>query len=667
MMDRKERLDRARYHVREKLRDAAQRLSFEGFPPPALDGKLLRPLTAYIMVPQALRPQLDLRFWFGALAVEMVHEASLLHDDILDEAPRRRGRPTMASTSGVGPALVMGDHLLTAAYRAASAAASTEFLQVFIRSVERTVAGEIAQEKSQGRILEEKEYVRNITGKSGELFRSSFALAPALLDLASPEATGALGARFGALYQMVDDFLDYCTEADRGKPPLQDYRQGKWTWPLGLIQISDFDASSAEVRARLFKPEPGQGEAPMETGVRRMRLESDLLIRDLVKEGLEVVELTELLRGWEDLIRGTVAKELEAQTFPALRIVGEAPSTRPDLGVAKRSTGALRRELRHLASGLETPEDRLAYFGDHAKTFRFAARLFPRKQLLNVADVYAFCRFTDDLVDEAGDEDRELTEARLDLWLELARTAFHGGSSGISFLDDVMWEARRSGVPFDYAEELVEGVRMDLTNPRYRSLEELRIYSYRVASVVGGWLTELFGIRDPWVLERAFALGHAMQLTNILRDVGEDLRMGRLYLPEDLMARFGVDRAFLTAKAENGSPAFPGYRRLIDELMAEAEADYEKALEGIPSLPPFFRASVAIAAYVYRGIHREILRNAYDNLGRRASTSLPRKMLLGVQGLWRLRRFPRGPRSEMDQRRDPVLPFAPEERRQAVS
>ena len=265
-------------------------------------------------------------------------------------------------------------------------------------------------------------------------------------------------------------------------------------------------------------------------------------------------------------------------------------------------------------------------------------------------------------MDEAGDEDREITEARLNLWLELARTAYEGGSSGIPLLDDVMREARESGVPFHYAEELVEGVRMDLTNPRYRSLEELRVYSYRVASVVGGWLTELFGVRDPWVLERAFALGHAMQLTNILRDVGEDLRMGRLYLPEDMMARYGVDRALLKAKAENGSPAFPGYRRLIDELMAEAEADYEKAFEGIPSLPPFFRAPVAVAAYVYRGIHREILRNDYDNLGRRASTSLPRKILLGVQGLWRLRRSPTAIRSEMSQRAESRFLLSPRTR-----
>ena len=208
---------------------------------------------------------------------------------------------------------------------------------------------------------------------------------------------------------------------------------------------------------------------------------------------------------------------------------------------------------------------------------------------------------------------------------------------------------------------------MDLTHLRYRSLDELRVYSYRVASVVGGWLTELFGVRDPWVLDRAFALGHAMQLTNILRDVGEDLQMGRLYLPEDMMAQHGVDRTLLEAKAENGSPAFPGYRRLLSDLMAEAEADYEKAFEGIPSLPPFFRAPVAVAANVYRGIHREILRNGYDNLAHRASTSLPRKILLALQGLWKLKRSPMRERWETSQRKAPLPPFASDERRQAVS
>jgi phytoene synthase len=182
---------------------------------------------------------------------------------------------------------------------------------------------------------------------------------------------------------------------------------------------------------------------------------------------------------------------------------------------------------------------------------------------------------------------------------------------------------------------------MDIHPRRYRTLEELREYSYRVASVVGGWLTELFGIHDPWVLERAFALGHAMQLTNILRDVGEDLRVGRLYLPEDLLESNGVDRDFLEAKSRSSSPMFPGYRKVLEELMASAEEDYRRAFEAIPLLPGFFQGPVAVAARVYEGIHEEIRRNGFDNLTRRARTSLPRKLLLGMVALKDLARFRR--------------------------
>ena len=175
-----------------------------------------------------------------------------------------------------------------------------------------------------------------------------------------------------------------------------------------------------------------------------------------------------------------------------------------------------------------------------------------------MAGVYAFCRFTDDLVDEAGLQDPEVLEARLGEWLDLARSAYEGGGSGIPLLDEVLTTARNAEVPFSYVELLIEGVRMDVRPRTYETLEALRGYSYRVASVVGGWLTELFGIHDPWVLERAFALGHAMQLTNILRDVGEDLSAGRLYLPLDRMEHYGFDGDLLRAKARQGSAPSPG-------------------------------------------------------------------------------------------------------------
>jgi phytoene synthase len=664
---RSETLELAREEVRERLKKATVSLSSEGFPQPDLDGKLLRPLAAYITVPRETRVRLDDRFWFGALAIEMVHEASLLHDDILDEAPERRGKPTMVAAAGVGPALVLGDHLLTAAYRAAAATESPEFLSVFIRSVERTVAGEVAQEASQGRILGEAEYLRIISGKSGELFRSAFLLAPAILEKESADAVGSLGARFGALYQMVDDFLDYCPDGDRGKSPLQDYRQKKWTWPLGLTQASHFEDPESTVLLRLFRRTEGGGQAPMEKGAERFRGEVESLLRDLAGEGVETLELSELLWGWSRLIQDTAVEEVQTQGIvpPMHRrdsfLEGSGSHSR------RPEAAALRRELRLAAGDLASSGERLTYFGRHAKSFRFAARLFPGEQLQKVADVYTFCRFTDDLVDEAVGEAPEVTETRLNVWLSLARQAYEEGDSGVPMLEAVMGEMRAAGVPFSYAAELVEGVRMDLSPRRYRTKEELRTYSHRVASVVGGWLTELFGIRDPWILNRAFALGHAMQLTNILRDVGEDLRRGRLYLPEDLMASYGIDRDHLEAKAKSGSPAVPGYRRLLEALMADAESDYEMAFEAIPTLPSFFQGPVAVAASVYRGIHDEIRRNGYDNLNRRARTSLSRKLVLGAQGLWSLKRSSTRQGRAGHERAIPLQPFGRDEERQAAS
>ncbi|MDT8341648.1 MAG: squalene/phytoene synthase family protein, partial [Longimicrobiales bacterium] len=145
-------------------------------------------------------------------------------------------------------------------------------------------------------------------------------------------------------------------------------------------------------------------------------------------------------------------------------------------------------------------------------------------------------------------------------------------------------------------------------------------------------VTELFGLHDRALLERAYALGHAMQLTNILRDVGEDWRRGRLYLPTEELARFGLGWDDVGALAERGEvPA--GWAAFTEHLMAAAERQYAWAFEAVPALPPFYRRTVAVAARVYRGIHDEIRRNGYDNGTLRAHTSLLRKVRLGAQGL----------------------------------
>ena len=286
------------------------------------------------------------------------------------------------------------------------------------------------------------------------------------------------------------------------------------------------------------------------------------------------------------------------------------------------------------------PTDTWQYFARNSLSFSFASRGFDATDRKRVSQVYAFCRLTDDLVDSASHAPRQVIERRLDAWLALSHRAYEHHDTGIVWLDDIMAESARVGVPFSLITELVEGVRMDLGTVALQSVEDLDHYAYLVASVVGIWICYLFGITGAWEHERAAALGRAMQITNILRDVGEDLRHGRIYLPADLLRTYGLTPADLRSM-QAGGPILPAYRQLLEHLMARAEAYYAHAWEGIKVLPPRFGRVMAVAAPVYRGIHHRIRQNGYDNLNQRARTSFFEKIWLGVQGrrhLARLRR-----------------------------
>ena len=140
------------------------------------------------------------------------------------------------------------------------------------------------------------------------------------------------------------------------------------------------------------------------------------------------------------------------------------------------------------------------------------------------------------------------------------------------------------------------------------------------------------------MLDRATALGRAMQLTNILRDVGEDLHRGRIYLPVTGLRRHGVSVEDIAAFSRGARSIDAGYRVLIENLMTVADNDYELADEAIPMLPREFRRAAAVASRVYRGIHRAIRRNGYDNVCRRAYTTFPQKTVLAVGALMSLAR-----------------------------
>ncbi len=629
--------------VRAGLGRGAAAAAGLGVAVPPVRGKLLRPLTAFSFAASERRESLGDRFWFGCLAIQMAHEASLHHDDVLDSGFGRRNAATLMAREGPGAALLWGDLYLTGSYRAAGLAKSEGFLADFIEAVEATVRGERMQGELGAADDPRAAYEAAVRAKSGALFGAAAALpswtgdaAPVGGALLAPGVLRDVGTDLGAFYQMVDDFLDYCPADDTGKPKLQDFNNRIWTSVLGERGREWFERTPGEAVAEFFRAgSAGAGRGSMaELAMERLDERGAALLGRLSGAGAGA-ELVEIATGWIERCREACrAGSGVGVSMPA--VLPERPRVAAATTVARIATRAL---------ALGPPSQWGRFFARNSRSFSFASVLFPPDERKMVREIYTFCRFTDDLVDGSDDPAARLHEI-LDVWGEIAQAAYGGRATGIPLADVVMGRMGELRIPFELASELIEGVRMDVEPCDYPSMKELGRYTHRVASVVGAWLTQAFGVRDPWVLERAHDLGHAMQLTNIVRDVGEDLAMGRIYLPADRMAHHGVTAESLLAmkaRATGGGPLDGGYRALMEELMAKADSAYARAYEGMPYLPVRFRRPVAVAAQVYRGIHDRVRANGYDNLNRRAHTSLRAKIVLGRQGLRRLAQAPGHP------------------------
>jgi 15-cis-phytoene synthase len=576
--------------------------------PDGCDGKLIRP-TLSLAGAAALGRARDEALWAATAAVQLVHEASLLHDDVIDEASTRRGEPTYSARSGIAAALVEGDHYLTTAYRLAAATSSPAFISAFSYAVERTVAGEKLQGRLAGLHLDERTYRAVVALKSGELIGCALAAAPLVAGAPCAGEWYALGRRIGTLYQMLDDLLDYCVGAESGKPVLGDYRQRRWTWPLLELPGVEFGLETSDILAR-FTASHSDGTA-FERCLQRLQREVDAVRAALAVHMPNDEQAAHLVCSWME------------QATKAVRETQHA---------------VLEDELSaHVRDTLERAGTLQAFFRANSRSFSFAAALFPAPFRRRVERIYAFCRLTDDLADgDTGTASERL--GRLDCWERLCRRAYEDGDSAIPLLAEVMGDAAAARVPFEYVEALIEGMRMDLRGTRYRTVAELRTYSYRVAGVIGQWLTRAAGVHDAATLECAAALGHALQLTNILRDVGEDARRGRVYLPARHLRRYGFTEDDVLSAGAAGrhfsdASARQAWRELMEDLMADADRDYALALAAVPQLPPAFRRAVRVAAHVYRGIHDGIRANGYDNLRRRATTSPRDRARLALRAL----------------------------------
>lgn len=266
----------------------------------------------------------------------------------------------------------------------------------------------------------------------------------------------------------------------------------------------------------------------------------------------------------------------------------------------------------------------------HAKSFYFCAHFLPPAKRRAIYAVYALCRHVDDEVDEAGVSDERAARAAVERWREELDAVYRGEARAASPVL-VAWRdmLARHRVPRELPLELMRGVLMDTYQKRYATWDELRVYCYRVASVVGLMSSEVFGYGDPSALRYAEALGLAMQLTNILRDVGEDFRVGRVYLPREDLDRFGVTEEELARGLVSAR-----FGALMRFEIERARALYREAERGIPLLERDARFTVLLAARLYAGILDEVERARFDVFTRRAHLSFAAK-LRATPRIWR--------------------------------
>ena len=273
-----------------------------------------------------------------------------------------------------------------------------------------------------------------------------------------------------------------------------------------------------------------------------------------------------------------------------------------------------------------------AILREHGKTFHLMARVLGKERGDGIAALYGFARVADDVVDEpAPGETPTQTRAKLQDMLGELRRAAAGESTQPRFV--VLGETiRKYDVPLEPFEHLVAGLEMDLDRTRYCTFEELELYCYRVAGTIGLMITPVAGYRaGSAALEHAKKLGTAMQLTNILRDVGEDLARGRVYLPEEDLARFGLSAADLAARRVDER-----FRKMMEFQIQRAARLYEEGLALIPLLTTGRgRAAFGFAAKAYGAILRKIRANGYDVFGQRAHLGFGEKLALIPASVWR--------------------------------
>lgn len=261
----------------------------------------------------------------------------------------------------------------------------------------------------------------------------------------------------------------------------------------------------------------------------------------------------------------------------------------------------------------------------HAKSFYFASFPLPKYKRLGAFVVYAYCRYIDDIIDNAPISDLAPTEEFLKQELEDILT----GKTSLPFAPALRTVINKFGIPIVFWHDLIHGCCLDRQPQRLKTYEELELYCYFVASVVGLIMCCVFGVKDKDALPRAIEMGIALQLTNILRDIHEDWQKGRCYIPLNFLEEYD-----LSYQSLDDAHYSENWHRLISRETQRAEEFYQKGNAGLKAIPADGSQQCAlIMSRVYAGILNSIKRQDNNPFAGRAYVPFSRKCFIALRAL----------------------------------
>jgi phytoene synthase len=269
-----------------------------------------------------------------------------------------------------------------------------------------------------------------------------------------------------------------------------------------------------------------------------------------------------------------------------------------------------------------------------ARNFYYSFLCLPAWKRSSMCAIYAFMRYCDDISDDGG-EDRV---ARLDDWRAALKRAFEGDYGDSRILPAFHDTAKRHQIPIRYFQDVIDGAEMDLTPRRFKTFAETHDYCYHVASVVGLVCIHVFGFTDPAATPLAVDNGLAFQLTNILRDLREDAQMGRVYLPQEDLRRFGYSEGDLRDGVDNDA-----FRALMRFQVERAREYYDRAAPLVEMIDADSRPCLRAMRAIYGGILDGIVAQNYNVYRRRARVPGWKKLSIAVGAWWQARWVEREP------------------------